>query len=182
AGVIVLSQAASNNVLIAVGKHRAVTWIWMTEAAVNLALSIVFVRRIGLPGVALGTLLPLMAGHGVMLWMACRAVGMSIAACLREMTRPALIAGTTAAVACFIVRTLYVPTSGVAVLCEAAIVALVYAVSLATVGFDAPTRYAYVAAVRRSCAAAMGMLARRTGRRATKVEPGDPLSSTVTVP
>src|SRR5581483_8379002 len=116
AGVIVLSQAASNNVLIAVGEHRTVTCIWILEAIANLALSVVFVRRMGLPGVALGTLLPLVVGHAIMLVMACRAVELPAIDCIAATTRPAVIGGAIATAACLLVRSLHPPTSAVAVI------------------------------------------------------------------
>ena len=89
AGLIVVSQAASSNVLIALGRHRVVTWIWMAESAVNLVLSVVLVRALGLVGVAVGTLVPFVVGHlAVMLTIACRAVGIPVSRFIYETMRP----------------------------------------------------------------------------------------------
>ena len=78
AGVIIVSQAASSNVLIAVSTHRLVAWIWIGEAVANLSLSVWLVRTMGLVGVAVGTFIPFIVGHGVvMLTVACRKVGVS---------------------------------------------------------------------------------------------------------
>jgi len=183
AGVIVVSQAASSNVLIATGRHRIVAWIWIAEAAANLALSVVLVRVVGLPGVAIGTLAPLVVGHlAVMLTVACRAVGISIARCLYETARPAAIAAAVAACACAILRTARPPASAVAVVVEGAVVGLVYVASLATVGFEFETRRAYASQARRAGSAVLSAVARASGRRATKVDPDGPLSSSVSVP
>jgi O-antigen/teichoic acid export membrane protein len=170
-------------VLIAVGRHRAVTGIWIGEAIANLVLSIVLVRRIGLVGVAVGTLAPLVVGHLIiMLGAACRAVGVSIARCVYETTRPAAIAAAVAAAACAIVRVARPPASASAVLTEAALVGLTYVASLATVGFDAETRRAYASQARRAVAAVAAGTAGLIGKRATKTEPDGPLSSSVSVP
>ncbi len=183
AGVIVVSQAASSNVLIATGRHRIVAWIWIAEAAANLALSVVLVRAVGLTGVAIGTLAPLVVGHlAVMLTVACRAVGISIGRCVYETARPAAIAAAAAACACAILRTARPPASALAVVVEGAVVGLVYVASLATVGFEFETRRAYASQARRAGSAVLSAVARASGRRATNVDPDGPLSSSVSVP
>jgi O-antigen/teichoic acid export membrane protein len=183
ASVIVVSQAASPNVLIAVGRHRIVTWIWIVEAAANLVLSVVLVHKLGLVGVAVGTLVPLVFGHlGVMLTAASRAVGMSVARCAYETTRPAVVAAFIAACACALVRAVRPPSTATALVVEAMFVALAYITSLATVGFDRSTRRAYASQLRRAAAAAASAVVPQTGRRATNVDPDGPLSSSVSVP
>ncbi len=183
AGIIVVSQAASSNVLIAVGRHRSVTAIWIGEAIANLVLSIVLVRRIGLVGVAVGTLAPLVVGHLVlMLSAACRAVGISPLRCVYQTTRPAAVAASFAAGACVVLRVVRPPASATAVLVEAAIVGAIYVASLATVGLDAATRRAYASQARRAAVAAAAGVPALIGRRATNVEPDGPLSSSVSVP
>jgi O-antigen/teichoic acid export membrane protein len=183
AGVIVVSQAASSNVLIAVGRHRIVTGIWIAEAAVNLLVSVVLVRRIGLVGVAIGTLVPLVVGHFmVMLTSACRAVGISVVRCVYETARPAAVAGALAASTCVALRVVRPPAAASAVIVEGALVGAVYVMSLATVGFDRATRRAYAIQVGRVGAAVVSVVGGFIGRRATKVDPDGPLSSSVTVP
>jgi O-antigen/teichoic acid export membrane protein len=183
AGVIVVSQAASSNVLIAVGRHRVVTWIWLGESAANLMLSLVLVRTMGLVGVAAGTFAPLVVGHlVVMLTAACRAVGVPVARCLYETMRPAAVAGVVASLVCAGVRMAWPPASSAAVIVEASFVGLVYVASLTTVGFDGETRRAYASQVSRVAAAVGSAIAATSGRRATKVDPEGPLSSSVSVP
>jgi len=183
AGTIVVSQAASSNVLIAVGRHRVVTWIWTVEAFVNLGLSVLLVHRMGLLGVAIGTLVPLVVGHlVVMLNAACRAVGISSARCVFEAARPAAIAGTTAACACAAVRIARPPASAAEVVGEMGLVALVYVASLATVGFDRETRRVYASEVRRAGAALVSAIVAVGGRRATSADPDGPISPSVSMP
>jgi len=146
AGVIVISQAASSNVLIAVGAHRLVAWIWIGEAVANLSLSVWLVRTMGLVGVAVGTFIPLIVGHVVvMLTVACRKVGVSVASCLYETFRPAFIAASIATAACVVVRRAWPPASAPAVLIEAGAVAVVYLIALTSLGLDGSTRRRYVA-------------------------------------
>ena len=127
----------------ACGEHRLVATIWIGEAAGNLLLSIVLVRWLSLSGVAIGTLLPLVVGHLlIMLTRACRRVGMPVATCLSETMRPAAIAGVIAAGVCLFLRVRYPPASTVMVVLQAAFVGAVYVVSVATLGFDRRTRIA----------------------------------------
>ena len=183
AGLIVVSQAASSNVLIAVGRHRVVAWIWLLESAANLALSLTLVRTMGLVGVAVGTLVPLVVGHvAVMLTAACRAVGVSVGRCVYETMRPAAVAGGIASLVCAVVRVTWPPMSATAVIVEAAGVGLVYVGSLTTVGFDGETRRAYAFQIGRAATAVVAAIAGSSGRRATNVDPEGPLSSSVSVP
>jgi O-antigen/teichoic acid export membrane protein len=183
AGVIVVSQAASCNVLIAVGAHRLVAWIWIGEAAANLLLSIVLVRSIGLAGVAVGTLIPLVIGHlVVMSTAACRKVGLPIRRCVVETMRPAAVAGACASAACVLVRLAHAPTSMLAVVIEGAVVGMVYVGSLAAVGFDPATRTMYESQVRVLAGALTSPLASPSGRRTTKVDPDGPLARSASVP
>ena len=57
--VWVLISTFMNNtatVLVAKGKTRLIAWCGLASAAMNLALSIIWVQRIGAPGVILGTI------------------------------------------------------------------------------------------------------------------------------
>jgi O-antigen/teichoic acid export membrane protein len=183
AGTIIVSQAASSNVLIACGEHRLVAGIWIGEAAGNLLLSVMLVRWLKLSGVALGTLLPLLIGHlGIMLTRACRRVGVPLAICLYQTTRPAAIAGAVAASVCLILRFELPQPSTTMVLCEGAVVGLVYLVSLATIGFDSSTRSAYASQVGAAIGTLTAALRGRSGTRATKVEPDGLVASSVSAP
>lgn len=183
AGMIIVSQAASSNVLIACGEHRLVATIWIGEAAGNLLLSVVLVRWLSLSGVAIGTLVPLVIGHlTIMLTRACRRVGMPVAACLSETMRPAAIAGAIAAGACLFLRVKYPPASTAMVVVQAAFVGAVYVVSLATLGFDRRTRMAYGSQVLAAAGALAAIASGRSGRRATKVDPDGLVASSATTP
>lgn len=148
-GTIVVSQAAANNVLIAVGSHRLLAGTWVAEALANLTLSVVFVRRLGLAGVALGTLVPLMAGHVlVLLPRTCRAVGIGVRACLRDTWKPALIGGGAAAAVCAALRAAIPPETIHAIIGEGTATAVVYIAATGAVGFTRATREQYLAEIR----------------------------------
>jgi O-antigen/teichoic acid export membrane protein len=86
-------------VLAGLGRHRAPAIGGAVEAALNLGLSILLVRRLGVFGVALGTLLAGAATNG---WVApraaCRVLGIRGAAYLRATVVPSLLPALAAGV------------------------------------------------------------------------------------
>lgn len=71
-------QATCNQVLYGMSKHRVYSYIAISEAVVNLVLSIVLARRIGLLGVAWGSLIPALIAEGILLPIfTARTVGVS---------------------------------------------------------------------------------------------------------
>jgi O-antigen/teichoic acid export membrane protein len=53
--VLYLPQIAANSVMLGIGKHRTLFYLLISEAILNLILSLVLVRYLGIYGVALGT-------------------------------------------------------------------------------------------------------------------------------
>lgn len=80
--MVVLVRVGSwtaNTVLLGAGSHQLVAVSNSITAAVNVALSILLIRWIGLPGVALATLVPVtIRAVLVVIPVACRRVGMSL--------------------------------------------------------------------------------------------------------
>jgi O-antigen/teichoic acid export membrane protein len=77
--VIRVTAWTSATVLQGAGKHKLLAISNIIAAAVNVALSIVFIRRFGLPGVALATLLPAATRAAmVTIPVACARVGVSV--------------------------------------------------------------------------------------------------------
>jgi len=137
-------------VLIALGAHRLVASIWVAEAAANLILSLTLVHSMGLGGVALGTLVPVVVGHlFVMLPAVCRKLRLSVAKCVRETTTPALVAGAVSSLVCVLLRTVRPPEATASIIAEGSLVAMAYIVALATIGFDGETRRLYASHGRR---------------------------------
>jgi O-antigen/teichoic acid export membrane protein len=83
--------ASANLILRGAGEHRLLTCTNAATAVVNVLLSIVLVRPLGLLGVALGTLIPVAAsGLFVLYPAACRRVGVPLARPLIEAVWPAI--------------------------------------------------------------------------------------------
>jgi O-antigen/teichoic acid export membrane protein len=87
-----LPQSASAAVLYGVSRHRGVVVLSLLNAALNLGLSLLWVRPYGLMGVAAGTAIPLVAIFGVgMAIFTCRALALSARRYLIEgMVKPGL--------------------------------------------------------------------------------------------
>jgi hypothetical protein len=119
--------------------------VWLGEAAVNLPVSVFLVHRIGLLGVALGTLTPLAFGHlGLLLPRACRAVALPIRTCLTETLWPAIAGGSVAVAVCLLLRVGLPPVTTQGVLAEAAATGLAYAIGVCTLGFSRAVRTRYL--------------------------------------
>jgi O-antigen/teichoic acid export membrane protein len=73
-------------------RHRPLAVSAVAAAATNLALSIVLLPRLGVAGVALGTLIPaVVSSIGFVLPYAMRAVGASVPELLRQVVAPVLL-------------------------------------------------------------------------------------------
>ncbi len=149
ASVLIVSEAAVSNVLIAVGRHRFLAWAWLGEAAVNLVLSVLLVRRFGLLGVAVGTLVPLVIGHVfVLMPSACRAVALPVRRWIGLTLQPAIVGTFVSVLAVVAFRTLLPPESTRAVLGEGVLVGLLYLATVLTFGLTTEIRRQYLVEVR----------------------------------
>jgi O-antigen/teichoic acid export membrane protein len=73
-----VGNASGTVILKGAGEHRMVAWTNVLTGVVNLILSVLLVRRYGLIGVAIGTLIPVgFASVFVLYPAACRRVGLS---------------------------------------------------------------------------------------------------------
>uniref|UniRef100_A0A832I1Q7 Polysaccharide biosynthesis protein C-terminal domain-containing protein n=1 Tax=Eiseniibacteriota bacterium TaxID=2212470 RepID=A0A832I1Q7_UNCEI len=90
---VALPQATAAALLFGVSRHKGVVALSLLNAALNLGLSVWWARPFGVAGVAMGTAVPLALVSGVaMMVYACRALGMPLAAYLRDgMLRPGLV-------------------------------------------------------------------------------------------
>jgi O-antigen/teichoic acid export membrane protein len=85
-----VGTATAGTVLRGAGGHRLLSLSNLAAAAVNLVLSIVLIRRYGLPGVAIATLIPVaIRGCAVLIPVACTRVGLGLGAFLGEAVWPA---------------------------------------------------------------------------------------------
>jgi O-antigen/teichoic acid export membrane protein len=94
----------ANTVLQGTGAHRLVAGSYLVTAAVNIALSVLLIRWLGLPGVAIATLIPVtIRACFVVVPVACARVGMPLTRFLAAAVWPAvwpavLVLGTLAIV------------------------------------------------------------------------------------
>jgi O-antigen/teichoic acid export membrane protein len=92
--MVVLVRVGSwtaNTVLLGAGSHRLVAVSNSITAAINVALSVLLIRWIGLPGVALATLVPVtVRAVAIIIPVACARVGMSLTAFFAAAVWPAV--------------------------------------------------------------------------------------------
>jgi O-antigen/teichoic acid export membrane protein len=92
-------------VLQGIGRNKGFIWSETVNAVLNLSLSIVLVKRIGVAGVVLGTLLAhLSTSAWVVPLLACRSVGLSGFMFVRRALLPPLLAAGPALLAAWLVR------------------------------------------------------------------------------
>ena len=83
---------SASQVILALNRYKTMALVSLGEAAVNLVLSIVLVRRIGIVGVALGTTIPVsVMALGVYIPFACRLIGLPYSRLLRSLALPAAV-------------------------------------------------------------------------------------------
>ncbi len=161
-GIVMVGHATQQSILLATGRHRTVTAIWIVEAAANLALSLILVRRFGALGVAAGTAIPIAVGHLlVMTPTAARSVGLPLWRYARETLLPALIGGVPAAALCIFIRLTFATPSLGRIALGASLVGAVYLAVVATFGLDRSTRRLYLAHLSGAASAVRDMSVRR---------------------
>jgi O-antigen/teichoic acid export membrane protein len=83
---------AASQVMLALNRYKVIALVSTGEAAINLILSILLARRIGIIGVALGTTIPLtVMAFCVYIPFACRLIGLSYARLLRRLILPTAV-------------------------------------------------------------------------------------------
>jgi len=80
-----VSQFTSTQILQGIARHGGTAYVTIAEAAANLALSVFLVRRYGIIGVAVGTLVPMLLSNLIAIpWYTCRVIGLSLGRFYRE--------------------------------------------------------------------------------------------------
>lgn len=149
-GIVLVGQGPLGNVLLGTGRHRLVAVVALLEALVNLALSLVLVRRYGIVGVAIGTALPvLVANLCVLMPAACRQMDIGIARFARLVAGPAIVGALPAAFVALALRLSWPPESLMVTIAEGAVTGLVYLIAVLLGGLDRNVRQRYFDHVRR---------------------------------
>jgi O-antigen/teichoic acid export membrane protein len=143
--IVRVGNATAMTVLKGAGRHRLVAFATLATAAANISLSIAIIRPFGLPGVALGTLVPVTLTACLVIFPAgCRRVQVPLTRALAEAAWPAL--WPAAVMAAYVGMTrgmLGASLPGVAAEMIAAVA--VYAVVFVAFGLRAEERRRYVA-------------------------------------
>jgi O-antigen/teichoic acid export membrane protein len=131
-------------VLPGAGKHRLVAFTTVAAAVVNIALSLALVKSFGLPGVAIGTLVPICIASTLVLFPAgCRRVDLPVGRALSEAVWPAV--WPAAVMTAFVLTTrAMVPAHLVAVAAEMAAACVVYAIMFVAFGINRVERRFYL--------------------------------------
>ena len=112
--LLALPQSAASSMLFGIGRHRGVVMLSILSAALNLGLSLLWVRPYGLNGVALGTAVPLalVSGLATMIYAA-RAMSLPFRRYLWEgLVAPGLVASVFL-VPAFAIQALWRPSGWV---------------------------------------------------------------------
>jgi O-antigen/teichoic acid export membrane protein len=141
--VVRVASATSTTMLRGAGRHRLLAFTNIATALVNVTLSVALVKRFGLAGVAIGTLVPVCLSAVFVLFPAgCARVGLPVRTALVESVWPALWPAIV--MYGFVELTLpLVGTSLVAVAVEMAAAVLVYFVTFIFFGVSAAERRFY---------------------------------------
>jgi O-antigen/teichoic acid export membrane protein len=143
--IVRVGNATAGTVLKGAGEHRLVAFTNVAAAVVNIALSIAFVKAFGLPGVALGTLVPICVASTLVLFPAgCRRVELPLGRALSEAVWPALWPAGVMTLFVLATRAI-VPATLVAVGAEIAAACVVYAIVFVAFAIDSGERRFYLA-------------------------------------
>jgi O-antigen/teichoic acid export membrane protein len=152
--IVLVAQGPMGSVLLGTGRHRIVALISVGDAVLNLGLSLVLVRTLGMIGVAVGTGIPvLLLNVLVILPLSCRAVGVPVLDFLRAAVRPSVAGAIPATALCVALRVAAPPESIAAVIGEGALVGIAYVGGLIAFGFTSEMRAVYASRLMRLRAA-----------------------------
>lgn len=86
-----VGNATATTLLKGAGEHRMLAWVNLGTGLVNIVLSVLLIKPFGLPGVAVGTLVPIaLASVFIVQPAACRRVGVSLSRAVNQSVLPAV--------------------------------------------------------------------------------------------
>jgi O-antigen/teichoic acid export membrane protein len=142
AGLMVIPIWTAASMLMGTNAHRPLALFSGLSALLNLGLSVALVGRIGVTGVALGTLVANGLEAVVVLPLAMRRYGVGGSAMLWEALAPGLLPGLPAVLAVLALRAALAPSTLAAVCAVGAIGGLVYAAGYLSFSASADERLA----------------------------------------
>jgi O-antigen/teichoic acid export membrane protein len=127
ASLIDIPTWPAGSVLQGIARHRFTAVMALCTGITNLGLSLILVQRLGLLGVALGTLIPtIIFGVGFTIPYAMRVIGVTFSQMYRQALWPTLIPLVPAALIAYIMREIFEPTTILPTLFIAAVGSLLY--------------------------------------------------------
>jgi O-antigen/teichoic acid export membrane protein len=142
--VIRVGNATATTVLKGAGRHRFLAWVNLSTGLVNVALSVALIGAFGLPGVAIGTLIPIAAASiFVVQPAACRRVGLPLRVAFARSVVPAIWPAFVVGAALMFTRHISSGTF-LAVCLQAAVAGLLYLALLFGVAIRRKDRELYV--------------------------------------
>jgi O-antigen/teichoic acid export membrane protein len=146
--IVLVAQGPLGSVLLGTGRHRIVAVVSMADAVLNLGLSLILVRPLGMLGVAAGTAIPvLVLNVFIILPLACRTVGIGVLGFVRTVIRPSLAGSVPAVAVCLALRSAMPPHSLLAVIGEGAVVGLAYLAGVVSFGITSDLRTVFATRV-----------------------------------
>lgn len=104
-----------NSVLFGISRHHIIAWLRLVEAAIKIALCILFIKIWGIVGVALGNALSHMLLMGVILPMVvCRELNISISGYVRNSIVSPIVSSLPFALCCYLLNT-YSPAKNITI-------------------------------------------------------------------
>lgn len=161
AGAVNTSQYAGGSVLQGLARHRRVALASIASGVTNIVLSIVLVQRIGLVGVAVGTLIPTIIEALVIVLPYCMGqLRVTLADLIRHVWLPTFAPALPAALLVVALREVIRPEGLVLIVASALLVAVVYVIGYSRFSVTGSERRAVGWAIAAAATAARGRLAR----------------------
>lgn len=125
-----ISQYISATILVSMAKHRVLAYIAITEGIANLALSVFLIQKVGLIGVAIGTVIPqLITTTWLLPAYTLKAVGLQFTDYVKRAALQPFIAAIPAALMAYILAQLHVRLSWFSLSSKAILVLASFAAS-----------------------------------------------------
>lgn len=127
-----LQNLTAGSIALGVGKHKTVAWWAVGEGIANLTLSIVLVRRFGIRGVAIGTLLPSLVVQ-VIFWprYVCQLTDVSFLEVYRSIWAPIFLCTLPFMIATYLVDTMSAPRNVIIFILQTSALLPIFAVAVA---------------------------------------------------
>lgn len=149
AGILMVAQGPTGNILLGTGRHRLVAGASMAEIGLNVAITVALIGRLGLTGAAVGTAIPfVLINLFLLIPIACRSVGVPMRRFFSIAVVPTFAGLIPAAIAGMYLRSFGAPSSVTVLFLQSALVGAVYLAGFWIIGLDRQDRVHYLSSVR----------------------------------